>query len=64
MKPYYEEASVVIYNADSREIIDTLDADSLITDPVWPNCEHLFPTEERYCEIAAKRLTQGVLSFT
>jgi len=43
MKPYYEEKSIVIYCGDAREVLPSLEAESLITDPVWPNCEHLFP---------------------
>ena len=43
MKPYYEHAGVTIYCADAREAIHDLQAEALITDPVWPNCEHIFP---------------------
>lgn len=43
MTPYYEESGITIYNADCREVLTLLSAESLITDPVWPNCEHLFP---------------------
>lgn len=37
MKPYYEHAGVTIYNCDCREIVGELQAQSLHTDPVWPN---------------------------
>ncbi len=37
MKPYYEESGITIYNADCREILPELSAETLITDPVWPN---------------------------
>lgn len=38
MKPYYEDKSgIVIYHGDAREIMPDLSAESIITDPVWPN---------------------------
>lgn len=40
MKPYYSEAGVTIYCADSREYfcdLGYLPGESVITDPVWPN---------------------------
>lgn len=37
MKPYYQHASITIYNADSRDVLPQLEADTCITDPVWPN---------------------------
>lgn len=43
MKPYYEHAGVTIYHGDCREILPQLAADSIVTDPVWPGCEHIFP---------------------
>ena len=43
MKPYYSHAGIQIFNCDCREILPTLEAEALITDPVWPNCEHIFP---------------------
>ena len=43
MKPYYQHAGITIYHGDCREILRGLKAESLITDPVWPNCEHIFP---------------------
>lgn len=40
MKPYYEHAGITIYHGDCREILPQLksDVDTVITDPVWPNC--------------------------
>lgn len=58
MKPYYEHAGVTIYNADCREILPSISAESIITDPVWPNCEHIFPG------VDAKRLLREALSVT
>ena len=43
MKPYYQHAGVTIYHGDAREIMPSLAAEAVITDPVWPNCEHVFP---------------------
>src|SRR6266704_6890620 len=37
MTPYYEHAGITIYCGDSREILPTLSAESIITDPIWPN---------------------------
>ncbi len=41
MKPYYEEAGITIYHGDAREILPSISAETLITDPVWPNS--IFP---------------------
>jgi site-specific DNA-methyltransferase (adenine-specific) len=43
MKTYYEHAGITIYHGDCREILPQLDGEALITDPIWPNCEHIFP---------------------
>lgn len=45
VKPYYEHAGITIYHGDAVEVLRGRlpDFDSVITDPVWPNCEHLFP---------------------
>lgn len=38
MKPYYDDGKgIVIFNADCREILPSIKADAMITDPVWPN---------------------------
>lgn len=41
MTPYYSHAGITIYHGDSRCILPGLDAESIITDPVWPNS--IFP---------------------
>ena len=41
MKPYYSEAGVTIYHGDARNLVGSIDADAVITDPVWPNS--IFP---------------------
>ncbi len=44
MKPYYQEGDVTIYHGDARQAADLeLEVEAVITDPVWPNCEHIFP---------------------
>ena len=41
MKAYYSHAGITIYHGDCREILASLSADCMITDPVWPNS--IFP---------------------
>lgn len=44
MRPYYSEPGVVIYHGDAREAGNLeLEVEAVVTDPVWPNCEHIFP---------------------
>lgn len=44
MRPYYEHAGITIYHGDAREIVlDIGSLGSIITDPVWPDCGHIFP---------------------
>ncbi len=38
MKPYYERDGITIYHGDCREILPHVEADAVVTDPVWPNC--------------------------
>ncbi len=42
MKPYYTDpsGSITIYHGDAREVLPSIKADRLITDPVWPNADH------------------------
>lgn len=37
MTPYYEENGITIFHADAREIIASISAEAIVTDPVWPN---------------------------
>lgn len=37
MKPYYEQDGVTLYCADCRDVLPTIEAVTLLTDPVWPN---------------------------
>lgn len=41
MKPYYEYSGVRIFHGDAREIVPQIEAEAIITDPVWPNS--IFP---------------------
>lgn len=36
MKPYYDHAGITIYHGDCREILPSIVADTVVTDPVWP----------------------------
>ena len=48
MKPYYEHAGITIYHGDCREILQGLPpADTVITDPVWPNSSPALVGAER-----------------
>ncbi len=35
MKPYYDEAGIVIYHGDCRDVLLSLEADSVVTDPPY-----------------------------
>lgn len=50
MRPYYEHAGITIYHGDCREILPEISgqAQTLITDPVWPDCDHIFPGVDAY----------------
>ncbi len=37
MNPYYEHAGITIYHGDCREVLPHVVAETMITDPVWPN---------------------------
>lgn len=37
MRPYYEESGITIYCGDARELITSISAEAIVTDPVWPN---------------------------
>ncbi len=43
VKPYYDEDGITIYCGDARELLPHVRAEAIVTDPVWPNCEHIFP---------------------
>ena len=36
IKPYYEEPGIQIFHGDCREILPSLAADAIVSDPVWP----------------------------
>lgn len=44
MTPYYQDNIITLYCGDAREILPQLDpVDVIYTDPIWPNCEKIFP---------------------
>ena len=51
--PYYDEDGITIYHGDCREILPEVAADVIITDPIWPNCEHIFPGVDAFALLAA-----------
>lgn len=71
-RPYYEADGVTIYHGDCRNIILSLPDEALGVILTDPPCGTLIAArdmgrraigieiEERYCEIAAKRLAQKV----
>ncbi len=65
MDPYYCEGGIAIYHGDCREILPAVSTsvDSVVTSPPYAEQRAGIELSERYCEIAAKRLAQGVLDF-
>lgn len=39
--PYYADEWATLYHGDARELAPLIDADRVITDPVWPNASEL-----------------------
>lgn len=37
MTPYYQQSGVTIYHGDCRDVLPQIEADTIVTDPVWPN---------------------------
>jgi site-specific DNA-methyltransferase (adenine-specific) len=37
LTPYYDSDGITLYHGDCREILPEIQADALVTDPVWPN---------------------------
>lgn len=65
MTPYYEHAGITIYHGDCRAILPDLEADAIVTDPVWPNASADLAgradpgrllSEALYCAPTTKRL--------
>jgi hypothetical protein len=45
MRPYYERDGITIYHADCRELLPSISADVMITDPPYLGREDLFDTD-------------------
>jgi hypothetical protein len=46
-KPYLERDGITLYHGDAREILPLIEADAIVTDPVWPNATvPLFGSED------------------
>jgi len=44
MKPYYKDDLITLYHGDARKIVpELLPVNMVYTDPIWPNCEKIFP---------------------
>jgi hypothetical protein len=41
--PFHSEPGIALYCGDARKIIPYLSAESIVTDPIWPDCDHIFP---------------------
>lgn len=54
MKPYFEQDGVTLYHGDAREIIPTIEAQSMIVDPPWPDAEAAIIGVERARELFAE----------
>lgn len=55
MKPYYEHAGITIYHGDCRELLRGLPpVDTVLTDPVWPNCSPNLTGSDRPFELFAE----------
>lgn len=55
IKPYYEHKGITIYHGDCREILPQFGtADSVITDPVWPNASARLEGSDRPYKIFAE----------
>lgn len=43
MNAYYEHAGITIYHGDARDGVLEVSAETVVTDPIWPGCEGVFP---------------------
>lgn len=62
MKPYYSENGITIYHGDCRQILPKLSVESIITDPVWPNCNAGLIGQDNASELLVDMFCQLPLS--
>jgi hypothetical protein len=58
MKPYYQHAGITLYHGDCREILNSLEVASVITDPVWPNASPLLRGHENPALLFAEAMDE------
>jgi DNA modification methylase len=70
MKPYYDSGGITLFHADCREVLPGLSGDVVVADPPYnagkdcQGCRAIgIEIEERYCELAVRRLSQEVFAF-
>lgn len=56
MKPYYQDDACTIYHGDCRSIVPDIEAQSIVTDPTWPNCVVDLFGKDRPAEMVAECL--------
>lgn len=61
VKPYYEHAGITIFHGDCRDVLPHLSAESIITDPVWPN--NVFPSVEDPARLLCEGLSAASASI-
>ena len=56
MKPYYDHAGIPTYHSDCREVLPCIVGthQTVITDPVWPNCPALGVSDRPRCSRASR----------
>jgi len=60
MKSYYEQSGITIYHGDCREVAPCVSAQTVITDPVWPNSKGGLIGQDRAYELFVEMI--GCLS--
>jgi len=63
MTPYYEHGGITIYHGDCREVLPGIEAETMISDPVWPNAAVPLAGSDRPYELFAECLCLLAMSF-